>query len=248
MDILRFTFGNLDDVFRIWLSMKMSTIFIPFWGVLLWMAYRPKVGKKICPTDWIFFIAYIIYQVVFFMTSFRFTIICDLPPASTAIVTGEQVRLVMKSHAFVRYAIGRIFEEGQDESTPPSPTTTVTAGINNHHYVNQSNSCVIEMEEFPNFSRYLYFLLAPTLVYREKYPRTRSIRWYFVFSNFLQGSGRGWNVVIWILLFIGWGQMICLYSMEWYARKNCPPVMDGYLNFFMPHIILCPSTNHTGHV
>lgn len=63
MDILRFTFGNLDDVFRIWLSMKMSTIFIPFWGVLLWMAYRPKVGKKICPTDWIFFIAYIIYQV-----------------------------------------------------------------------------------------------------------------------------------------------------------------------------------------
>ncbi|CAH8666941.1 unnamed protein product [Schistosoma rodhaini] len=410
MDILRFTFGNLDDVFRIWLSMKMSTIFIPFWGVLLWMAYRPKIGKKICSTDWVFFIAYIIYQVVFFMTSFRFTIICDLPPASTAIVTGEQVRLIMKSHAFVRYAIGRIFEEGQDESTPPSPTTTVTAAINNHHHVNQSNSCVTELEEFPNFSRYLYFLLAPTLVYREKYPRTRSIRWYFVFSNFLQvivcfifsyyifmrfcflpfsqlgklkkfsfkkyiltstactlpggllmliafysflhswlnafaemlrfgdrlfykdwwnattfsvwyrtwnvivhdwlytyiyrdiqfligkhsrtlaatavfwlsagvheyilmmslryclpvlflffsvggyvlffvqGSGRGWNVAIWILLFIGWGQMICLYSMEWYARKNCPPVMDGYLNFFMPHIILCPSTNYTGHV
>ncbi|CAH8572355.1 unnamed protein product [Schistosoma turkestanicum] len=409
MDILKFTFGNLDDVFRIWLAMKMSTIFIPFWGVLLWIAYRPKIGKKICSMDWLFFVLYIIYQVMFFMTSFRFTIICDLPPASTAIVTGEQVRLIMKSHAFVRYAISRIFEEGEDESTPPSPTTAVTTGINNHH-LNQSNSCVTEIDEFPNFSRYLYFLLAPTLVYREKYPRTRSIRWYFVFSNFLQvivcfifsyyifmrfcflpfsqlgklkkfsfkkyiltstactlpggllmliafysflhswlnafaemlrfgdrlfykdwwnattfsvwyrtwnvivhdwlytyiyrdiqfligkhsrtlaatavfwlsagvheyilmmslryclpvlflffsvggyvlffvqGSGRGWNVAIWILLFVGWGQMICLYSMEWYARKNCPPVLNGYLNFFMPHIILCPSTNHTQHV
>ncbi|KAK4475771.1 hypothetical protein MN116_001030 [Schistosoma mekongi] len=414
MDILRFAFGNLSDVFRIWFAMKMSTIFIPFWGVLLWITCRPKIGNNICSMDWLFFLAYIIYQVIFFVTSFRFTIICDLPPASTAIVTGEQIRLIMKSHAYIRYAISKIFED-YNESIPSSSTITIDTikeinnnnNNNNHCNHNQSNVTFITINEFPNFSRYLYFLFAPTLVYRENYPRTHCIRWYFVFSNFLQvivcfifsyyifmrfcfipfsqlgklrkfsfkkyiltstactlpggllmliafysflhswlnafaemlrfgdrlfykdwwnattfsvwyrtwnvivhdwlytyiyrdiqsligkqsrtiaatvvfwlsagvheyilmmslryclpvlflffsiggyvlffvqGSGRGWNVAIWISLFVGWGQMICLYSMEWYARKHCPPVLDGYLNFFMPHIILCPNTNYT---
>ncbi|CAH8638194.1 unnamed protein product [Heterobilharzia americana] len=408
MDILRFAFGNLSDVFRIWAAMKLSAIFIPFWGVLLWITYRPNIGSKICPLDWLFLMGYIIYQVAFFTVSFHLTLSSDLPPASTTIVTGEQVRLMMKSHAFVRYAISTIFEEDKIESTPPSPTTTstnITASTGNQYSNHTSTST--DINEFPNFSRYLYFLFAPTLVYREKYPRTPCIRWYFVFSNFIQvivclifsyyiflrfcflpfsqlgkfselsfkkyiltstacilpggllmliafysflhswlnafaemlrfgdrlfykdwwnattfsvwyrtwnvivhdwlytyvyrdiqillgnqsrtlaatvvfwlsaavheyilmiclryclpvlflffvvggyvlffiqGSGRSWNVAIWIALFVGWGQMICLYSMEWYARKNCPPVLDNWLNFFTPHIIFCPSINGT---
>nr|CAH8873556.1 unnamed protein product [Trichobilharzia regenti] len=396
MDILRFAF--------------VLYYFYSILGVLLWITYRPNIGKKVCSLDWIFLICYILYQVAFFTTSFLFTLSSDLPPASTTIVTGEQVRLMMKSHAFVRHAISIIFEEDQNESTSPSPTSslTKTSTTNNHNNHNSNHSNLSDdIDEFPNFSRYLYFLFAPTLVYRERYPRTRYIRWYFVFSNFLQvivcfifsyyifmrfcflqfsqlgklsefsfkkyiltstacilpggllmliafysflhswlnafaemlrfgdrlfykdwwnattfsvwyrtwnvivhdwlytyvyrdiqillgnrsrtlaativfwlsaavheyilmvslryclpvlflffvvggyvlffvqGSGRSWNVAIWISLFTGWGQMICLYSMEWYARKNCPPVLDTWLNFFMPHIIFCPSINGT---
>ena len=38
----------------------------------------------------------------------------------------------------------------------------------------------------PEFSKYLYFMFAPTLVYRDHYPRTteKKIRWGLVFSHF----------------------------------------------------------------
>lgn len=36
----------------------------------------------------------------------------------------------------------------------------------------------------PEFSKYLYFSFAPTLVYRDEYPRTRSTNWKLVASHF----------------------------------------------------------------
>ena len=30
------------------------------------------------------------------------------------------------------------------------------------------------------------------------------------------------NVFMWVALFIGNGMLMCLYSMEWYARRRCP--------------------------
>ena len=31
-----------------------------------------------------------------------------------------------------------------------------------------------------------------------------------------------WNLLLWIGLLIGLGGLMCLYSIEWYARQNCP--------------------------
>jgi sterol O-acyltransferase len=30
------------------------------------------------------------------------------------------------------------------------------------------------------------------------------------------------NIFIWTSLFVGLGMQMCLYSIEWYARQNCP--------------------------
>ena len=38
----------------------------------------------------------------------------------------------------------------------------------------------------PNISKYVYFLFAPTLIYRDEYPRTEKIRWSFVLKCFLE--------------------------------------------------------------
>jgi hypothetical protein len=38
----------------------------------------------------------------------------------------------------------------------------------------------------PDFSKYLYFLFAPTLLYRDQYPRNTTIRWNFVLQMFGQ--------------------------------------------------------------
>jgi len=35
-------------------------------------------------------------------------------------------------------------------------------------------------------------------------------------------QNNAFNVFIWASLFIGLGMQMCLYSIEWYARLNCP--------------------------
>ncbi|XP_073944164.1 sterol O-acyltransferase 2 isoform X2 [Choristoneura fumiferana] len=38
----------------------------------------------------------------------------------------------------------------------------------------------------PTFQHYFYFLFAPTLIYRDQYPRTKTIRWSAVIFNFIE--------------------------------------------------------------
>lgn len=73
--------------------------------------------------------------------------------ASSAVVTCEMFRFLMKIHA-VSIACAPY---GENES-PALPT----------------------------FKHYIYFLFAPTLVYRDHYPRTKTIRWAFVLFHFLE--------------------------------------------------------------
>ena len=35
---------------------------------------------------------------------------------------------------------------------------------------------------------------------------------------------------MWVALFMGTGLLMCLYSMEWYARLNCPTVQVNFLS------------------
>jgi hypothetical protein len=41
----------------------------------------------------------------------------------------------------------------------------------------------------PAFSKFLYFLFAPTLIYRDSYPRTSSVQWKYVLSQLAQFVG-----------------------------------------------------------
>ncbi|XP_014641995.1 PREDICTED: sterol O-acyltransferase 2 [Ceratotherium simum simum] len=84
----------------------------------------------------------------------------QLPPASRCVLVFEQVRLLMKSYSFLREAVPGIF------------CARGGRGI-----------------RAPSFSSYLYFLFCPTLIYRETYPRTPSVRWNYVAKNFAQALG-----------------------------------------------------------
>jgi len=35
-------------------------------------------------------------------------------------------------------------------------------------------------------------------------------------------QNNAYNIFIWTSLFVGLGMQMCLYSIEWYARQNCP--------------------------
>ncbi|NXR01916.1 SOAT1 acyltransferase, partial [Sagittarius serpentarius] len=73
-----------------------------------------------------------------------------------------QVRLVMKAHSFIRENVPRVLASVKDKSS--------TVPI-------------------PRISQYLYFLFAPTLIYRDNYPRNPMIRWGYVATKFAQVLG-----------------------------------------------------------
>jgi len=50
----------------------------------------------------------------------------------------------------------------------------------------ESNSDEIQTLSCPDFSQYLYFLFAPTLIYCDKYPRNAVIHWDYVLQMFGQ--------------------------------------------------------------
>jgi sterol O-acyltransferase len=85
-----------------------------------------------------------------------------LSPASSAFVVIEQTRILMKVHSFVRENAPKVvtFKQHTDSDLP-----------------------------LPQFSHLLYFLFAPTLIYRDSYPRREKIDWTFVCFRFLECVG-----------------------------------------------------------
>ncbi|XP_056007870.1 sterol O-acyltransferase 1-like isoform X2 [Ostrea edulis] len=370
-DLIQFGMGKFSKVMEMWVLMNLSTLLVVYPIFYYWSTNR-KPGK-ISGYDITAACVYIAYQLVFLVWPVHYIRDKGLPPGSSIIVTSEQIRLMMKVHAFVRENAAKVLMYKKDDSA-------------------EENGC-------PDFSKYLYFLFIPTLVYRDSYPRTQKIRWSYVVSNlgqvlaclfftyyiferflvpvfrnfgrehltaravilsvfgsmlpatlvlvlaffailhswfnafaemltfadrmfykdwwnstsfanyyrtwnivvhdwlytyvykdasrlfpnnrslamafvfmisavaheyvlvmcfrffypvlfvmfmgagfgfiFFKGVGRGWNVFLWLMLIMGNGMLMCLYSMEWYARQRCPENMDNFMDYLIPRSWTC---------
>ncbi|XP_039312513.1 sterol O-acyltransferase 1 isoform X2 [Solenopsis invicta] len=159
---LQIGFAKFPTCIYIWLLMQTSTfgVYVAF---TLWanqrLRFLPKSSiRKFCDYTWLS--AFILYQVVFFIIPVRMLIKENLSIGCSLIIITEQLRMVMKSWAFVRSAAPKYLSYKPHSETPrPSG---------------------------PSFSQYLYYLFAPTFVYRDEYPRTNKIRWTVVFWNFAE--------------------------------------------------------------
>ncbi|XP_017090461.2 sterol O-acyltransferase 1 [Drosophila bipectinata] len=111
-------------------------------------------------------ILYISSQMVFCYVSSSLCLKFDLPFVSACVLLLESTRLLMKMHAFVRYNAGRVVagkaktEDKEEEAAGPP--------------------------FIPPLHCYTYFLFAPTLIYRDAYPRTPEIRWKFALNRLLE--------------------------------------------------------------
>jgi sterol O-acyltransferase len=45
-------------------------------------------------------------------------------------------------------------------------------------------------------------------------------------------QNNAFNIFIWTSLFVGLGMQMCLYSIEWYARQNCPRAVVSHRKVF----------------
>uniref|UniRef100_A0A667WY77 O-acyltransferase n=1 Tax=Myripristis murdjan TaxID=586833 RepID=A0A667WY77_9TELE len=137
----------------------------------------------------------------------------SLPPASCFIIILEQVRLMMKAHSYVRENVPRVLARAKDKTGP---------------------SLVV-----PQVSQYLYFLFAPTLIYRDSYPRNPVIRWSYVATKLLQVLGSlFYAYYVFVRLCIPQFRSISLQLFDLRAMVLCvfnsilPGVLVLFLAFF----------------
>ncbi|KAM8890271.1 sterol O-acyltransferase 1 [Synchiropus picturatus] len=163
-DLLVYAFGQFPLVVCTWICMFLSALVVPYSLFHLWS--QTQCGSSGHPrlSSFYFGTLFLCYQ--FLCLGFLPTYVVvtnSLPPASCFIIILEQVRLMMKAHSFVRENVPK-FLSWAKEKTGPSPAV-------------------------PQVTQYLYFLFAPTLIYRDKYPRTPVIRWGYVAAKLLQVLG-----------------------------------------------------------
>jgi sterol O-acyltransferase len=85
----------------------------------------------------------------------------------------------MKSHAFVRENAPRAILYGQIQSQESQLNDSFNG---QQAFPTPHSPC-------PEFSKFLYFIFAPTLIYRDSYPRTSSVRWKYVITQLAQFVG-----------------------------------------------------------
>ncbi|KAF6075976.1 sterol O-acyltransferase 1 [Phyllostomus discolor] len=176
--LMSYAFGRFPVVLSTWLAMFLSVLSVPYFVFQRWArGYRESAYPMVHTLfHGLLFIA---FQFVVLGFGPTYVVLAyKLPPASRCIVIFEQIRFIMKAHSFFRENVPRVLSSAKEKSsTVPVPT------------VNQ----------------YLYFLFAPTLIYRDSYPRTPTIRWGYVVTQFAQVFG-------------------CLFYLYYIYERLCAPL------------------------
>ncbi|EDV92909.1 sterol O-acyltransferase 1 [Drosophila grimshawi] len=160
---------RLHWVMGVWLleHIFVLTLFYAFQG---WAVVRAKLQSySSLQRFWSHscLILYVSAQLVFGYVSTSLCLKFQLPFVSACVLLLESTRLLMKMHAFVRYNAERVLlgKQKTDDDDLQHPARSP--------YV-------------PPLHCYVYFLFAPTLIYRDSYPRTSHIRWKFALCRLLE--------------------------------------------------------------
>uniref|UniRef100_A0A673M2P4 O-acyltransferase n=1 Tax=Sinocyclocheilus rhinocerous TaxID=307959 RepID=A0A673M2P4_9TELE len=149
-DLLVYAFGQFPLVVVTWMCMFLSTLVVPYILLSVWASVYPTSNHRAL---WTVLAGSLLLLYQGLCLGFLPTYVVlknGLPPASCFILILEQVRLIMKAHSFIRENVPRV------------------------QYLERNSLAV------PQFTQYIYFLFAPTLIYRDNYPRNPCIRWGYV--------------------------------------------------------------------
>ncbi|KAL0978892.1 hypothetical protein UPYG_G00177260 [Umbra pygmaea] len=161
-DLLFYAFGKLHIVTCAWLFMFSYTLAFPYYCLSLWGSLYQRSPLRIVQKVGVGLVLSALQTTVLGVFPVYIVFHYQLPPASRFIILLEQIRFLMKSYSFIRENLPAILINTTKEGAGP---------------------------RFPTFSSYLYFLFAPTLIYRESYPRNPYIRWNYVGVTFAKILG-----------------------------------------------------------
>ncbi|XP_030751346.1 sterol O-acyltransferase 1 isoform X2 [Sitophilus oryzae] len=157
-------FGKFGMVIAIWIVLNIFSI-LCYFCFHLWADIRIRIfpkSRNLKIWDNIWFSAVPIYYLLHFRAVSFIVRHLNMPIASSAIICLEQTRLLMKTHAFIRSNAEKVIN-----FKPQSENSFKLASL----------------------SHYIYFLFAPTAVYKDAYPKSKTIRWDFIFSWTLEVVG-----------------------------------------------------------
>ncbi|XP_034035584.1 sterol O-acyltransferase 1 [Thalassophryne amazonica] len=163
-DLLVYAFGQFPLVVCTWICMFLSVLLVPYVLFVLWSQSQSAAVRHPKLYSLFFGSLFVLYQTLGLGFLPTYVVVTNsFPPASCFIIIMEQVRLMMKTYSFVRENVPNVLIRAKEKNSP-GPLV-------------------------PQVSHYLYFLFAPTLIYRDKYPRNPVIRWGYVTTKFLQVLG-----------------------------------------------------------
>ncbi|XP_008328349.1 sterol O-acyltransferase 1 [Cynoglossus semilaevis] len=161
-DLLVYAFGQFPLVVCTWICMFLTVLVVPYSLFHLWT--QSQSGSYPRLYSFLFGSAFLLYQALGLGFLPTYVVVTNsMPPASCFIIILEQVRLMMKAHSFIRENVPKVWSLDKNKT---------------------SSSPVV-----PQVFHYIYFLFAPTLIYRDKYPRNPTIRWGYVATKLLQVLG-----------------------------------------------------------
>ncbi|KAF5285364.1 hypothetical protein FQR65_LT13254 [Abscondita terminalis] len=144
-------FRNIHLMFVAWFGLFFLSV-VPYYGIQYWMQIRNTLKQSFLQMylwDRLCLTFYICHLVGMLYCGNAALMKWDMGFAAGLALIMETMRLIMKVYSFGRVCISRVLNEPHKYS--------------GHH---------------PKFSQYMYFFFAPTLLYRDSYPRTPgNIKW-----------------------------------------------------------------------
>jgi len=183
---------NWDKTVTMWFAMFFSSFFIVFYVQLI-NAVTLRFQK-------VFYIPFIAIYSVFQVTFLLVFVIIGLQYNKSFVLgvthSCEMVRFIMKNHAYFRDKI----LYGLKEYNMKYVNFTDQADFD------VDTACLPEIKIyslFKEFQLYLYFLFCPSVIYRDKYPKTSVCRYDLAFAHFF-------NFVLCVIFFYILVRFICI--------------------------------------
>lgn len=232
-------FNGFPKALGIWVVMQTYIILL-FPLFKLWAVATKKFFHKsgAIRNLWNFVgvLSAIAYEGLFIYTFTKVVISLDLGHASAVAVLMELVRFMMKSYAFIRTNVPRALNQRKYKKTDSSTEDSEPQEISKNKKILPANGTerVNDKRPLPLFKHYLYFLFAPTLVYRDEYPRTKQIRWSFVFKCLLEVLS-----VVFILSFISERFMYPVYNQfgSQFYEVGLKELLASVFNAMLPGLL-----------
>ncbi|XP_012696705.2 sterol O-acyltransferase 2 [Clupea harengus] len=205
-DLFFYAFGKLSVVASSWLLMFSYTLLGPYFALSVWGELYHSSGWKTLVSVAAGLLLGVVEVAVLLAFPIYVILHHQLPPASRFIIALEQIRFLMKSYSFIRETVPSVIQNKPNEGCPP---------------------------KIPTLSSYLYFLFAPTLIYRESYPRNPYIRWNYIGLNLMKIMGS-----IFYLNFILVRLCIPVFTNESNRPFNTKTLVLGVFHATLPGMLM----------